>query len=323
MAEAESLRSLPAAEVRRRIESLLASDASDAERLAALEALATAAACGGWQPLDDDTADRLYERFPHLLRGPFKMHVAAGWPVSYPRLIERAIAAGDDSLVDFLASRMVARAAFHWRWSKADIELAERLSRHYEPLRDDDDAFARRAVAVLRQVPAHSIGSYRQLVRTNRLARMFYERSTAKYLAFPAGIRELLAAPEVHTQALAFRVLGLDDDAARRLAVENIDLLLNALLCPLCGRTRLLALRAAENGAVTAEIAERVHRRCREALDLPDKRDPKERLVGLIGRLLRRWPELRGPREVPLVYGGANGQPPQAATAVRSSPRTC
>ena len=42
--------------------------------------------------------------------------------------------------------------------------------------------------------------------------------------------------------------------------------------------------------------------RAKDALNLPDTRYPKERLLGLIAQLLHRWPELRGANEQPVVY---------------------
>ena len=95
-----------------------------------------------------------------------------------------------------------------------------------------------------------------------------------------------LEAAEIHAQAVAFRVLGLDDDAARQSGAQNFDLLQAAFLRPLHRKTRMLAFRALENAAVDLPMAQRIHHRARETLDLPDKRYPKEQLVGLIGRLL-------------------------------------
>ena len=43
-------------------------------------------------------------------------------------------------------------------------------------------------------------------------------------------------------------------------------------------------------------------KKARQALDLPDLNYDKEALVGLIGRILHRWPELRRPREQPVVH---------------------
>ncbi|MFG0332451.1 MAG: gliding motility protein [Maioricimonas sp. JB049] len=256
------------------------------------------------QQLDDATALALYAKYPDLLRGPFRMSVSAGWYQTFPKLSEEVIKAEDETLIDFFASRLVTRAV-SYGWGQEMVDLAERYSRYYETFRDDDREFARRATNVLGQVPAFAIWNFNELTRTNRLARMFYARSPVKYLAYPQGIRDLLEAPQIHAQAVAFRTLGLDDARARQLAAENIDLLQATLLRPLHRATRALAFRALANAAVDLETADRVHRQCREAMYLPDKRYPKEQLVGLIGRLLHAWPELRAETEQPVIYGAS------------------
>ena len=86
---------------------------------------------------------------------------------------------------------------------------------------------------------------------------------------------------------LAYRVLAQDDDRARRLAVESLDILLGTLSRPLHRKTRLAAFGAVANAArADARAAARVLRRAREALRLPDTKYPKEQLVGLIGQIL-------------------------------------
>lgn len=257
------------------------------------------------QQLEDAVATRMYAEYPELLRGPFKMHVAAGWFGVFPKLTDAVLAAEDESLIDYLASRAITRVESQWGWGAEQVAMAREFSRYYEKLRDDETEFSRRAVNVLGQVPAYSIWQYGELVRTNRLARMFYERSSSRYLSDPTGVRDLLEAAEIHAQAVGFRALGLDCDAARQLAAANLDLLQATLLRPLHRTTRLLAFRALENAAVDELVAARILNRCREALDLPDTRYPKEHLVGLIGRLLHRYPALRSEDEQPVVYGVA------------------
>jgi hypothetical protein len=51
------------------------------------------------------------------------------------------------------------------------------------------------------------------------------------------------------------------------------------------------------------DAAELVLGRAREALRLPDKRYPKEQLIGLIGGILHVCPGLRGAHERPVVFG--------------------
>lgn len=262
-------------------------------------------------PLDDKTAVALYERFPEMVRGPFKHqleHPVWGRSESYPRLTEKALAAGDEVLVDFLASRLATRWEVDWRTQKAkNIADAERMAGIYAGLKETDPAaFSRRAAAVLGQIPAFAIFNYGSLLRSNRLALLLFERSVEAFLEDPAALEDLLEAPEIHVQALAYRVLGTDDPRARELAGKRLDLLLATLLRPLRRVTRQLSFSALANAAtVSAEHGGRILARAREAMDLPDRNYPKEQLVGLMGRILHRWPELRGPREQPAVWGSA------------------
>jgi hypothetical protein len=153
-------------------------------------------------------------------------------------------------------------------------------------------------------VPAYAIHNYDRLLRTNSLARLLFVRSFGAYLARPDAVRDLVEASEVHVQMLAYRVLAHDDDRARKLAVEFLDILLGTLLRPLHRKTRLAAFGALANAALgSPDAAARVHRRARQALRLPDTKYPKEQLVGLIGMVLHHRPELCGPRERITVYG--------------------
>jgi hypothetical protein len=102
--------------------------------------------------------------------------------------------------------------------------------------------------------------------------------------------------------ALAYRALGLDDPRAREQAAAHLPLLLGTLLRPMQRDTRTLAFGALANAAGTLPAAQLILERARDAMNLPDTRYPKEALLGLIARLLYRWPELRGASERPVVY---------------------
>lgn len=254
--------------------------------------------------LGEATAVALYRRFPGLVRGPFRLHVGRRWGRAYRELMAEALKAEDEDLLDYLASREV----FFLGGPQEDArgrEGRERLADHYSAL--EGAAFARRAAAVLGQVPAFSVYDYGRVVRENRLARLLFERSLSSYLEEPAVLRDLLEAPEIHVQALAFRALALPEDRAREAAASCLDLLVPTLLRPLHRRTRLLALSALENAVRDEAEARLVVTRAREAFALPDKRYPKEALVGLLGRLLHRFPALRSAAEEPVVHlsGGA------------------
>lgn len=252
--------------------------------------------------LEEPVALRLYERFPDLLRGPYKLHVQGHfWGQSYPKLLDRFISAGDEEMVDLLASRIVTRSG---RWGQAQKMLAdaEKLAGYYAALKTDEAIFSRRAANVLGQVPAYSIHQYHALVRENRLARLLFERSAASYLADPRSLADLVEGSEIHVMALAYRALALDDDRARAQASAHLGLLCGTLLRPMHRATRTLAFGALANAANSPETAKMILERAKDALSLPDIRYPKERLLGLIARIIHRWPELRGPREQPVVY---------------------
>jgi hypothetical protein len=251
--------------------------------------------------LDDELAVRLHQRFPELLRGPFKAHVQAHrWGEVYPKLLRHCLDRRDDEMVDMLASRVVTRT----RWGVQDKILAdvEMLADYYTGLKANDTVFSRRAARVLGQVPAFAIFQYNQLIRDNRLARLLFERSAAAYLADPASMADLVEASEIHVMALAYRALGLDDERARAQAAQHLPLLLGTLLRPMQRGTRALAFGALANAAGTLDTARVILERARAALQLPDTRYPKEKLLGLIARLLKRWPELRDAAEQPVIY---------------------
>lgn len=251
--------------------------------------------------LDEATALALYERFPELVRGPFRMHVAPGWHSAYPQLVRAAVERGDAELVDFLAARAGIQD-LRWIGERGWPATIALLSNHYESLPELE--FVQRAANALSRMPAFAVWDYDELLRTNRLARLLFERSTALYLSDAMAVRDLLESAQIHVQALAFRILGADDPRAPAVAARSADLLQASLFRPLHRRTRLAAFRALERATAADEATARyLLGRMREALVLPDQRYPKEQLVGLLGKVLHRWPALRGPGEVPRVYG--------------------
>jgi hypothetical protein len=268
---------------------------------------------GGWQQihrLNDKTAVALYTKFPELLQGPFRRHLLlAGWNVTgYTQLVAAARRQDDEPLLDHLAAVTVVRAQVPWHKDKGLIAFTELMTGIYRKLLDTPAEFARRAANVLGQLSAGAIGrNYRRLVQTNALARFLFEETRDVYLHTPEVLRDLLESPVGQVQALALRVLAHEDDRARESASRNLDVLQATLLRPLHRRTRLWAFRALLGAATTLENAQLIHDKARQALDLPDKHYPKDRLIGLLGRLLRRWPELRSGREAPVIYS-----PPQA-----------
>ncbi len=252
--------------------------------------------------LEEKVALKFYERFPDLLRGPYKLHIQAHiWGQTYPELLARFLQAGDEEMIDLMASRIVTR---YGRWGNASKLLAdaEKLADYYAGLKSDEAVFSRRAANVLGQVPAYSIFQYNQLIRENRLARLLFERSASAYLADSRSLADLVEGAEIHVMALAYRALGLDDARAREQAAYHLPLLMGTLLRPMQRDTRTLAFGALANAANTLDTAKLILDRAKDALNLPDKRYPKERLLSLIARLIHRWPALRTRREQPVIY---------------------
>ena len=58
--------------------------------------------------LSETVALLLFRRYPELLRGPYRVHLqCAGWKETYDQLVSELIGAGEEDLVDFVASRFV------------------------------------------------------------------------------------------------------------------------------------------------------------------------------------------------------------------------
>jgi hypothetical protein len=242
--------------------------------------------------LSDEVALLLYDRFPELARGPFRGQLFNPWGDPSPKLFARLEEKNDDELIDFLASRMVVVHPY----TKPQQAALAKVAAYYQSL---DDPL--RAARVIGWVRAHAVWNFRVLLERNELANHLYRRDPSGYLDRTA-IRDLLESPSIHAQALAFRALASPDPRAPALAGENLDLLLAALLRPLHRPTRRLAFGALENAGRRKDDAAVIVVRAHEAMDLPDKRYPKEDLIGLIGVLIHRHPELQLEKEKPTIY---------------------
>ncbi len=259
--------------------------------------------------LDDPIACRVYARYPDLVRGPMRANVTPSWWRGYPNLIKAAQAAGDEDLVDTLASRYATRISWKsvgQRQQAPDAEEATTsdLAAYYQAIRERDAAeFSRRACNVLTRIPAYATFNQNRLLRDNDLARLLFVRSLDQYLLVPEAVQDLVEGSNIHVMMLAYRVLALPDARARVLAAANVEILLGTLLRPLHRKTRMAAFEALANAACHDEaIARHIHARAREALKLPDKKYPKAELIGLIARLLAAHPSLASAAERPIVY---------------------
>ncbi|MBT9583399.1 hypothetical protein IV102_08615 [bacterium] len=244
------------------------------------------------QTLEAASVLALYQFDPAWLRGPFKLHlqIHPSTP-GYLAVLEKLIEAGEDELVDLLASRFL---TFH----KAGPEV-ERLFAYYSQLQEGG-RFARRAANALGKLPSFALWNYNQLMRSNRLARLFFERSAQDYAQDPQALADLVEASEIHAMALGYRCLSL---ASPQQALQHLTLLKGCLFRPLQRDTRQWALRAlARASQAGLEEARSILGSAREAQRMPDLRYPKEALLALIADILDRWPALRGPREQPRIY---------------------
>jgi hypothetical protein len=256
------------------------------------------------QQLKDRTAVALYARFPELVHGPFRQHLRIGWwgRDELPKFTAAVLAKDDHALIDYLASQAV-RIGCHFYEANRAEKLTGRLLKYYEKLRAEPATFARRVASVLGQIPAYSIGrTYKHLVKNNALARLLFEDSAPALLEDARAVRDLLEAPEIQAQLLALRVLRQDNNRARDMAADNLDLLQATLLRAMYRKSRVVAIEVLANAATTEANARRIVERARQAMDLPEKGYPKEHLLSLIADLYQRWPALRGPREQPVVY---------------------
>jgi hypothetical protein len=256
------------------------------------------------QPLKIEATRALYARFPELVRTVFRQHLqVTAWNVR-TELLELFSSHDEAGLLDFLASRAM---TWHlgFKPGAEAIKCVRKLTAIYDPLRRENPTeFTRRAANVLGLIPAYGVWCGRNLMESNPLARLFLERAVKSYLDDERALADLIEAPNIHAQSIAYRALGSDDARAPVLAAGHLTLLLGTLLRPLQRSTRMAAFRALENAAAhDRESARRILIRARDALVLPDKKYPKEALLGVIGRVLHCWPDLAERSEQPLIYG--------------------
>lgn len=328
------------------VKDLVADQALDeATRIERLKALAGVSREWNWpgvglasvHELHDGVSVDLYKRYPELIRGAFRPHVTPRWWRSNNALLQTVLLAGDEEMIDVMASRYATRAgeervqkgqeakSSFAEWEKsltggakstpaaapAAKKQADKpkgalqvLAEYYQAIRDRDDAaFARRAANVLTRVPAYAVYDFNTVLRANPLARLFFMRAHDSYLAVPGAVRDLVEGSEINVQKLAYQILAQDDPRARAQAAANIEILIGTLLRPILRKTRLPAFDALANAARhDGKTAARVLARARDALRLPDKKYPKEELIALIGKVLASNPQLAAAREQPVVY---------------------
>lgn len=246
-------------------------------------------------PLEDRVALALYERLPDLLMESYLVHLSSESAEGYPRLAQAALERKDEQLVDVVAGRAALQSPTTLRPGSGWAQVVERLAEYYGELPLEDGTFARRAAAALALMPPYALGEADWLAQDNRLARLLLERSAQYYLAQGAtAVRELLESPLPTVQALAYRLLGLEEEQARALAARHVERLLPALVQPMHRRLRSMALGALRNAASEdVGMARQVLEAVSEALSRSEGYAHRDSLTELRQQVHERWPALR------------------------------
>jgi len=250
--------------------------------------------------LRETTLVALYERFPHLARGPFRRQLEPSPSRPLSGLLELALAHRDEELIDHLCARLAVRA--ERSGAERLLQMAASAASHLEKACPDPAMLDRRACAILVRVPARAIRNQRDLMRRNPLARMLFAHAGEACLAVPGTAGELLEADEIHVRAIAVREITSDDPRALPLARQNRDRLLAALDGRLPRVVARQALRMLERLADEPDAVQHILTWTRAALARPKASCPTGELTALLARQLKLHPALREPREVPIVY---------------------
>jgi hypothetical protein len=250
--------------------------------------------------LRDTTLVALYERFPHLARGPFRRQLEPSPSRPLSGLFEAALAHRDDELIDHLCARLAVRA--ERSGAERLLQMAALAATYLEKACPDAALLDRRACAILVRVPARAIRNQRDLMRRNPLARMLFAHAGEACLAVPGTAADLLEADEIHVRAIAVRAITSDDPRALPLARQNRDRLLAALDGRLPRVVARQALRMLERLADEPDAVQRILIWTRAALAEPKPSYPTGELTALLARQLKLHPTLREPREIPIVY---------------------
>ncbi len=245
----------------------------------------------------DKTALTMYKMFPEILRGPLRgtlNYNAPGTHKGYTTLITELGAKQDWVLLDYLAGQMMVLYVAPGGKNlsvKARDDLA-RLRGYYKALKEKDPkSFALRSVGILSLLKSGDFVGKLE----NPLSRMFFTRSTAALLSEPQLLVDMAESSNDAVRRLAFRALATNDPVAQRAGVKCLDALLGVLLTPMNMQMRRDGLAALANaGESDLEAAKLILPRAIDALDIADRRYPREGLLGLIGRVAGAWPELSG-----------------------------
>ena len=251
------------------------------------------------KPLREDTILGLYERFPHLVRGPYRNQLDPSSRRPLTGVLELAIRQRDDEVIERLAARLAVRADR----SGADelLQAAAHTARFLETVADDDAA-EHAATAILKRIPAKAIRNSRELLRRNPLARLLFARAHQACMHHAQDAADLLQAAERHVCAFAASALASDAPQAQAQARANLDILLMALDRGLPRSIIRRVLRGLERIPDTPVQAAQIVDWARDKLAADEPRFPKEGLLSLIAHQLSRFPVLCFVEERAVIY---------------------
>ena len=253
--------------------------------------------------LKEATLVALYERFPHITRGPFRSQIEPLVTRPLTGLLELAAARRDDELIDVLAARLA--ACVERSGGDRLMRSASLAADYLSSPAADAAAVSRRIVSILKRIPAHAMRAQRELLRRNPLARLLFERASQAALESFDLAAELMQAPNPHVRALGVRTLAAhaspDGPAQQRL--ESVFACLERQLPRTAARQ---ALRALDRFADEPAQAQRVAEWIRGILAQPQWKGPRDELVALLARQLDRHPSLRHAGEHLVVHRRAH-----------------
>lgn len=250
--------------------------------------------------LKEPTLAALYDRFPHIMRGPFRSQIEPLPARPLTGVLELAIGRRDDELIDMLVARLAVRVE---RSGGERLMRAASLAGDYlKAPAADPVSVGRRVVSILTSIPAADMRAQRELLRRNPLARLLFERASEASLGSFEMAAELMQAQNPHVRALAVRALTGNHGPWNMLVRQGLEPLLACLERPLARTVARQALRALGRIAEEPAQAQRVAQWVRGILAQPQWSGPKDELVALLARQLDRFPSLRHADEHVTVY---------------------
>jgi hypothetical protein len=256
--------------------------------------------------LQPEVALRLYRRFPELLRTAFRPHIQIHLRNISQELLDEFLDKDDYELIDHMSSFVLTYIEHDYRARKSFApEVATKLHGHYVRLLEEDkEAFAQRTAGVLNQFAQRGF-IWKDVLKLNPLAKLFFEAPPECMLASPRAVQDLLESENELVRAVALRAIALKDERAAALVAENLSMLIAAMLQVKRSARRDLFKGLSNRAEQDRGDAARILARAREVLFMPDRVVSKKDFFDLISRILHRWPELRGERESLPVYGEA------------------